>query len=74
MMTLLKIMTLPMTFLMKPPFQQRRKIQDMMAGKKQAAVFLLQLKEKNKLPKPVIKEVVEGTADLLRNSAQRLKR
>ena len=41
--------------------------------KKQAALFLLQLKEKTKLQQSVINSVVEGTADLLRNSVQRLK-
>ena len=42
--------------------------------KKQAALFLLQLKEKTKLQESVINNVVEGTADLLRNSVRRLKR
>lgn len=44
-------------------------------GRKKTSCFVfVTAKAKKQLPKPVIKEVVEGTADLLRNSVQRLKR
>lgn len=41
--------------------------------KKEAALFLLQLKEKAKIPQSVIDDVVEGTT-LLKKSIQHLKR
>lgn len=42
--------------------------------KKEAALFLLQLKEKAKIPQSVIDDVVEGTTTLLKKSIQHLKR
>ena len=42
--------------------------------KKEAALFLLQLKEKGKIPQSVIDNVVEGTTTLLKKSIQHLKR
>ena len=42
--------------------------------KKEAALFLLQLKEKAKIPQSVIDNVVEGTTTLLKKSIQHLKR
>ena len=42
--------------------------------KKEAALFLLQLKEKVKIPQSVIDNVVEGTTTLLKKSIQHLKR
>ena len=42
--------------------------------KKEAALFLLQQKEKAKIPQSVIDDVVEGTTTLLKKSIQHLKR
>ena len=42
--------------------------------KKEAALFLLQLKEKAKIPQSVIDNIVEGTTTLLKKSIQHLKR
>ena len=42
--------------------------------KKEAALFLLQLKEKAKIPQSVIDDIVEGTTTLLKKSIQHLKR
>ena len=42
--------------------------------KKEAALFLLQLKEKAKIPQSVIDDVVEGTTTLLKKSIQHFKR
>lgn len=41
---------------------------------REAALFLLQLKEKAKIPQSVIDNVVDGTTVLLKKSIQRLKR
>lgn len=41
---------------------------------REAALFLLQLKEKAKIPQSVIDNVVDGTTGLLKKSIQRLKR